>query len=86
MLLCYIFIIYIVIINYIYNIYLYKLLICIFSGQYYRKDDTSYRNRPSSRTDSDYRRYSSSPILDYTAYIELLDPSESMKFFVLLYV
>lgn len=75
---------------YVYNIYCnnklysYKLHICIFSGQYYRKDDTNYRNRPSSRTDSDYRRYSSSPILDYTAYIELLDPSESMKFFVLL--
>jgi len=51
-----------------------------FSGHYYRKEEVSYRNRPSSRTDSDYhRRYSPIPVQDYSAHIEMLDPLESMK-------
>lgn len=55
------------------------LLIFIFSGQYYRREDVNYRNRPSSRTDSDYhRRYSPVPFQDYSAHIEMLDPLESM--------
>lgn len=54
---------------------------CWFSGQYYRREEVSYRNRPSSRTDSDYhRRYSPVSLLDYSAQIEMLDPQESMMF------
>ncbi|XP_003241201.1 protein transport protein Sec16B isoform X1 [Acyrthosiphon pisum] len=49
------------------------------SGQYYRRED--YRNRPSSRTDSDYhRRYSPVPFQDYSAHIEMLDPLERRSF------
>lgn len=57
-----------------------------FSSQYYRREEVNYRNRPSSRTDSDYhRRYSPVPF-DYAAHIEMLDPLESMTFWKLLIV
>lgn len=52
-----------------------------FSSQYYRREEVNYRNRPSSRTDSDYhKRYSPVPFQDCSAYIEMLDPLKSMKF------
>lgn len=52
----------------------------MFSSQNYRGDEVVYRNRPSSRTDSDYNRryYSPVPFQDYSAHIEMLDPLESM--------
>lgn len=51
------------------------------SSQYYRREDSIYRNRPPSRTDSDYhRRYSPVPIQDYTTHIEMLDPLESKNY------
>ncbi|XP_050443155.1 uncharacterized protein LOC126847123 isoform X2 [Adelges cooleyi] len=51
------------------------------SNNYFKREDSSYRNRPSSRTDSDYhRRYSPVPIQDCMAQIDMLNPVEKKKY------